>query len=177
LDDSARRSLEASCVPHLRAAYNLARWLARDEHEAADVVQEASLRAVKYFEGASEIADARAWFLRIVRNTFYSSRSRAAPDRGAASFDEALHTGARDPFNPEATALRDSDREVVRAALRELALDFREALVLREIEGLSYKEIGAITGVPIGTVMSRLARARRALAEALARRTKKERSS
>ena len=166
------RSVEAMCLPHLRAAYNLARWLTRDDHDAEDLVQEAFLRAVKYFDGAFEIANARAWILRIVRNTFYTSRGRARAEDGAASFDETIH--AVDTFDPEASLLRMADRELVREALLDLGLEFREAIVLREIEGLTYKEIGEVAGVPVGTVMSRLARARKALAAALSKRMKKE---
>jgi RNA polymerase sigma-70 factor (ECF subfamily) len=176
LDGSAKRSVEGTCLPHLRAAYNLARWLARDEHDAEDLVQEAYLRAIKYCDSAPQIGNARAWLLKIVRNTFYTSRSQKRPDEEAASFDEAVHTGALDPFNPETKALREADRELVHAALLELGAEFREALVLRELEGLSYREIGEVVGAPVGTVMSRLSRARKALAEALARHMK-ERSA
>ncbi len=166
------RSLEALCLPHLRAAYDLARWLTRDAHEAEDVVQEAYLRAIKYQDG--EVENARAWLLRIVRNTFYTARSRQKLDRDAASFDEAMHSAGFDAFNPETAALRNADRELVREVLGELPVEFREAIVLRELEGLSYKEIGEVTGVPQGTVMSRLSRARQALATELGRRLKKE---
>jgi RNA polymerase sigma-70 factor (ECF subfamily) len=168
--DSAERSPEDVCLPHLRAAYSLARWLTRDEHDAEDLVQEAFLRAIKYLDGAPEISNARAWLLRIVRNTFYSSRARSP---AATPLDEAVH-GSSDAFDPEAALLRTADRELVHEALGELAVEFREAIVLRELEGLSYKEIAEVTGVPPGTVMSRLSRARRALAERLARRLGKE---
>lgn len=176
MSDSTKRTVEALCLPHLRAAYDLARWLARDEHEAEDIVQEAYLRAVKYFESAPATGDARAWLLKIVRNTFYTARSQRRTEERAASFDELRH-GLGDAFDPELAALRDADRALVREALGELALEFRETLVLRELEGLSYKEIAEVLSVPIGTVMSRLARARKALAVALARRMKKEVSS
>jgi RNA polymerase sigma-70 factor (ECF subfamily) len=164
------RSLEETCLPHLRAAYNLARWLTRDDHDAEDLVQEAFLRAVKYFDGAPD--NARAWLLKIVRNTFYSSRERTRADDGAAPFDEAIHGVST--LEPDASLLREADRALVREALLELGDEFREAIVLRELEGLSYKEIGDVAGIPIGTVMSRLARARKALAAALAKRMKKE---
>jgi RNA polymerase sigma-70 factor (ECF subfamily) len=174
LDDPARRSLEATCLPHLRAAYNLARWLTHDEHDAEDLVQEAFLRAIKYFESGSEVANARAWILKIVRNAFYTSRAQKKVDADAAPFNESVHSAGLDAFSPETAALRESDRELVRAALADLAVEFRETIVLRELEGLAYREIAEVLGVPLGTVMSRLARARAALAESLARRMKKE---
>lgn len=176
MDDPAKRSVESACLPHLRAAYDLARWLTRDEHEAEDLVQEAYLRAIKYFDGAPEVANARAWLLKIVRNAFYTSRARKKADSGAASFDETVHGAGFDAFSPELAALRSSDREVVRAALGDLPVEFREAIVLRELEGLSYREISEVLGIPLGTVMSRLARARAALATSLARRLGKEAS-
>jgi RNA polymerase sigma-70 factor (ECF subfamily) len=174
LDDVARRSFEATCLPHLRAAYNLARWLTRDEHDAEDLVQEAFLRATKYFESGPDVQNARAWLLRIVRNTFYTLRSQKKPDDGAASFDEAAHGGGSEALSPETLALRNADRELVRETLAELGVEHRETIVLRELEGLSYREIAEVTSLPIGTVMSRLARARAALSHALARRLKKE---
>jgi RNA polymerase sigma-70 factor (ECF subfamily) len=166
---------EEACLPHLRAAYNLARWLARDPHEAEDVVQEAYLRALKYFD-AAVAGNARAWLLKIVRNTFYSARAAPRRDGRAAPFDEEIHSGGRDPFNPEAPALAAADRALLGEALATLREEFREAIVLRELEGLSYKEIAEVAGIPLGTVMSRLARAREALAEALAPRLRKERA-
>jgi RNA polymerase sigma-70 factor (ECF subfamily) len=165
---------EEACLPHMRAAYDLARWLARDEHEAADIVQEAYLRALRYFD-AAEGRGSRAWLLRIVRNAFYSARADHRRETGAASFDEEVHSGGRDPFNPEAPALLAADREMLREGLATLREEFREVIVLRELQGLSYKEIAEVADVPIGTVMSRLARAREALAAALAPRIGGER--
>jgi len=164
---------EEVVLPHLDAAYNLARWLTRDEQDAADVVQEAYLRALKFFDGFHG-GDSRAWLLAIVRNTGYTwLRQNRALD--LAVFDEELHSGGCEAFNPERLLLQRADRQLVRAALEELPVEFREVLVLRELEGLSYKEIAAIAGLPLGTVMSRLARARQRLEQALTRRLDKER--
>jgi RNA polymerase sigma factor (sigma-70 family) len=173
LEDPAKRSVEDACLPHLPAAYNLARWLTRNEHDAEDLVQEAYLRAIKYFDNAATL-NTRAWLLKIVRNAFYTARSQKRPDEKAAPFDEAVHSGSRDPFNPEAQALRSASRELVHEALSELGDEFREVLVLRELQGLAYREIAEVVGVPVGTVMSRLSRARTALAESLAKRSRKE---
>ncbi len=162
------RRFEAMAAPHLDAAYNLARWLTRNPHDADDVVQEAYLRAFRFF-GGFRGGDGRAWLLAIVRNTFYSwleqrGRHKAEveyDDAGAgletveASADQAMHAG-----DPETLLLRAADRQLVESALLRLAAEYREILVLRELEELSYKEIGEIVGVPLGTVMSRLSRAR-----------------
>ena len=173
MEDPAKRSVEDACLPHLPAAYNLARWLTRNEHDAEDLVQEAYLRAIKYFDDAAQI-NTRAWLLKIVRNAFYTTRSRKRPDDKASSFDEDVHSGGLDSFNPEAMALRSASRELVHEALSELGDEFREVLVLRELQGFAYREIAEVVGVPVGTVMSRLSRSRAALAEALARRSRKE---
>lgn len=148
-------------LPHLDAAYNLARWLTRNDQDAQDVVQEASLRAFKYWKGFSG-RDCRSWLLAIVRNTFYSwIRQRSAQP-------ELTETGEIDDVddsvpNPENLLLRKASRDMLKAALDDLPAEFREAIVLREMEGMSYKEIADIASVPIGTVMSRLARARKRL--------------
>jgi RNA polymerase sigma factor (sigma-70 family) len=148
-------------LPHLDAAYNLARWLTRNDQDAQDVVQEASLRAFKYWKGFSG-RDCRSWLLAIVRNTFYSwVRQRSAQP-------ELTETGEIDGVddsvpNPENLMLQNASRDMLKAALDDLPAEFREAIVLREMEGMSYKEIADISSVPIGTVMSRLARARKRL--------------
>jgi RNA polymerase sigma factor (sigma-70 family) len=148
-------------LPHLDAAYNLARWLTRNDQDAQDVVQEASLRAFKYWKGFSG-RDCRSWLLAIVRNTFYSwVRQRSAQP-------ELTETGEIDDVddsvpNPENLMLQNASRDMLKAALDDLPSEFREAIVLREMEGMSYKEIAYISSVPIGTVMSRLARARKRL--------------
>jgi len=148
-------------LPHLDAAYNLARWLTRNDQDAQDIVQEASLRAFKYWKGFSG-RDCRPWLLAIVRNTYYSwVRQRSVQP-------ELTETGEIDDIddsvpNPENLLLQNASRDMLKAALDDLPAEFREAIVLREMEGMSYKEIADIASVPIGTVMSRLARARRRL--------------
>jgi RNA polymerase sigma-70 factor (ECF subfamily) len=160
---------EAIVLPHLDAAYTLARYLTRDEHDAQDVVQDAYLRALKYFDGfrGSESADGRAWLLAIVRNTAFTWRRRYRMETRTAEFDENLHSDAVADMHPEATLLGTSARESLHHALDQLPAEFREVIVLRELQGLSYKEIGEVTGVPVGTVMSRLSRARSRLQQAL----------
>jgi len=158
LSDHAR--FEELVLPHLGAAYNLARWLARDAHDAEDVVQDACIRAMKYI-GSLNRSDARAWFLTIVRNAFYDWCERNRPaeiarDEGSA-LDAAVDHAAVDP---EQAAVRHAESKVLADAMAELPLAFREVLILREMEELSYKEIARVTNIPIGTVMSRLARAR-----------------
>jgi RNA polymerase sigma-70 factor (ECF subfamily) len=154
-------------LPHLAAAYNLARWLTRNGHDAEDVVQEAYLRAFRLF--ASFHGDeGRAWFLTVVRNTCLTWMKRNRPAEPIAAFDEARHGPAADSPGPDSRLLRSATREGLRSALAELPPEFREAVVLRELEGLSYKEVAAVTGVPIGTVMSRLARGRGLLRQRMA---------
>ncbi len=156
-------------LPHLDAAYTLARYLTRNDADAQDVVQDAYLRALKYFSGfrGAEGSDGRAWLLAIVRNTAYSWRRRHRADALATEFDEELHSDAVAENHPAAALERDGARESLHRALDRLPAEFREVIVLRELEGMSYKEIGDVTGVPMGTVMSRLSRARRRLQEAL----------
>lgn len=152
-------AFETELMRHLDAAHNLARWLARNEQDAGDVVQEAMLRALRFQDGFRG-GDAKVWLLTIVRNTFYTLRARAP---GAVdSFDETLHAGVDDD-DPQAALLRAADVQALRAALERLPPEFREVLVLRELEECSYKEIAAVTQLKIGTVMSRLARARERL--------------
>lgn len=160
---------EAVVLPHLDAAYTLARYLMRDDHDAQDVVQDAYLRALKYFGGfrGAESGEGRAWLLAIVRNTAYTWRRRQRGEGSVAEFDERLHSEAVADDHPEAALLRDAARESLHAVLDRLPPEFREVIVLRELEGLSYKEIGEVTGVPLGTVMSRLSRGRRRLQDAL----------
>jgi RNA polymerase sigma-70 factor (ECF subfamily) len=161
-------------LPHLGAAYNLARWLTRDAHDADDVVQEAYLRAYRFFDSFHG-GDGRAWLLKIVRNTCYTWLDRNRPREPMAAFDETRHSEGVTTAGPEAGLVAGEDRELLRQALAELPEEYREAIVLRELEGLSYREIAAVTGAPIGTVMSRLARARERLQEGLARRRPEER--
>lgn len=161
-------SFEAVVLPHLDAAHRLARWLMRDADVAEDVVQEASLRALRYFRTFVG-GDGRAWFLRIVRNTCYAWRQRHQPPTD--SFDEEQHSGAQPQFDPETLLLQVDDANVIRRALSRLPDHFHQLLVLREFEGLSYRQLAEVTGVPIGTVMSRLSRAREALRGVLDTRT------
>jgi len=156
-----RDRFEALVLPHLDAAHNLARWLVRRDAEAEDLAQEAMLRAYRFFDGFRG-GDARAWLLRIVRNVCYTWLARGKDTR---EFDEA-RDGAADE-TPESLAIAAADRERLARALEELPARFREVIVLRELEGCSYKEIAEITGSPIGTVMSSLSRARRRLEQAL----------
>ena len=162
---------EAVVLPHLDAAYTVARYLMRNDHDAQDVVQEAYLRALKYFDGfrgggAAE-DDGRAWLLAIVRNTAYTWRRRHRTDTLTTEFNEELHSESAAEEHPEAALLRTAARESLREALDRLPPEFREVIVLRELEGLSYKEISDVAGVPVGTVMSRLSRARKRLQDAL----------
>jgi RNA polymerase sigma-70 factor, ECF subfamily len=165
--ESLRQSFEEATLPHLGAAYNLARWLTRSETDAEDVVQEAYLRAFRHF-GGYHGSDGRPWLLAIVRNTCYTwMRQNRAPELHTV-FDEETHTDSADYLNPETLLLNKADGELLRQALEELPVEFREAIVLRELEGLSYKQIADVAEVPIGTVMSRLARARKRLQQVLA---------
>jgi RNA polymerase sigma factor (sigma-70 family) len=153
---------DQAVVPHLDAAYNLARWLVRNEHDAEDVVQEACLRAVTFF-GGFRGEDGRAWLLAIVRNACYTwLRKNRAHDLEEA-FDERTHSSEVDAADPETLLLKKADRESLERGLERLPAEFREVLILRELEGMSYKQISRIAEVPIGTVMSRLARARKRL--------------
>jgi RNA polymerase sigma-70 factor (ECF subfamily) len=164
---------EQTVLPHLGAAHNLARWLTRDDHDAEDVVQEAYLRAYRFFSGFHG-GDGRAWLLRIVRNTCYTWLEKNRPAERHTPFEEGKHGIAAQHSEPDAALLAVENRELLRGALEELPAEYREAIVLRELEGLPYKDIAAVAGVPLGTVMSRLARARERLHEALLRRQTKE---
>jgi RNA polymerase sigma-70 factor, ECF subfamily len=149
-------------MPHLDAAYNLARWLAGNDHDAADIVQDACVRAFR-FVGNCRGENARAWLLTIVRNTAFTWLKKNRP-RAVVSIDDEELAGIEDTStNRAADSFHGADANVLRTALEALPLEFREALVLRELEGFSYKEIADVAGVPVGTVMSRLARARRQL--------------
>jgi RNA polymerase sigma-70 factor, ECF subfamily len=157
---------ELVVLPHLDAAYNLARWLIRSPADAEDVVQEACLRALRFFDGFRG-GDSRAWLLKIVRNTCYSWVRKNRPTELSDEFDETVHSTDALGEDAEAKLVSRANSEQVRKALEALPAGFREVLVLREIEELSYKEISDVTGVPMGTVMSSLSRARRRLREEL----------
>jgi RNA polymerase sigma-70 factor, ECF subfamily len=160
LNAQERERFELLVLPHLDAAFNLARWLLRSRADAEDVAQEAMLRAYRFF-GGFHGGDARAWLLQIVRNTCYTWMEKNRPLEQKTEFDEELHL--QPGPNPETLAIANDNRERLKNALETLPPRFREVLVLRELEGCSYKEIAAITSIPIGTVMSALARARRRL--------------
>lgn len=181
LSDHERERFERMMLPHLDAAYGLARWLTRNDELAEDAVQEAYLRALRFF-GSLRGVDGRPWLFKIVRNACFELLDREPSGALAEAFDEEQHgadliaAGAVIvlPVNPEAAAIDRAERQMVRDCIAALPRDFREALVLREIEDCSYKEIADITGVPIGTVMSRLARGRRLLQGLISQRVKKE---
>ena len=171
LDAEDRLRFEQLVLPHVDAAFNLARWLLRRREDAEEVAQEALLRACRFFRGFHG-GDARAWLLQIVRNTCYSWLEKNRPRELMVEFDEELHP--RPVATPESIAMADEDRERLTRALESLPPRFREVLVLREFEGCSYKEIAAITLMPIGTVMSSLSRARRQLYSVLTNSNHKE---
>ena len=161
---------EQVVMPHLDAAYNLARWLAGNDHDAEDISQEACLRAYRFL-GGFRGGNSRSWLLTIVRNTAYTWLKQNRPQAVVTLGDEEL-SEIEDPASPanHSNMLHHADRDVLRAALDALPAEFREVLVLRELEGLSYKEIADVADAPIGTVMSRLARARKQLQEYLVRK-------
>jgi RNA polymerase sigma-70 factor (ECF subfamily) len=164
VDEPARRTgFEETFLPHLPAAYNLARWLTHSGHDADDVVQEAYLRAFRSF-GGFRGGDGRAWFLAIVRNTCLTWLRRNRPPGPTVPFDETWHDRPTEDVEPT------DGRELLQQALADLPAEFREAVVLREMEGLSYKEVAEVTSVPIGTVMSRLSRGRGLLRQMMAGR-------
>jgi RNA polymerase sigma factor (sigma-70 family) len=162
----AHRAFEDTVLPHLDAAFNYARWLTRNTAEAEDVVQDACVRAMRFLPSLRN-DDARAWLFTIVRNTWYSRLSRRGGVVEGSPLDGARDERLDDALDPEERLLQQHTVSRVRAALEQLPADFREVILLREIEGMSYKEIATILRIPIGTVMSRLARARDRLTTAL----------
>ena len=165
MNEGDLQRFERVVLPYLDDAYTLARYLLRDEHDAQDVVQDASLRALRYFDGYSG-GDPRAWLLAIVRNCSFTTRQRRKAE-------EAIHVVDADDValpagnEADAAAVESSDRGRVQRAIDALPREFREVIVLRELHEMSYREIGDVVGVPIGTVMSRIARARKRLATLL----------
>lgn len=164
---------EQAILPHLDAAYNLARWLTRNEDDAKDVVQEAYLRAFKFFDGFRGV-DGRAWVLSTVRHTCYTWLAQNRRDQLTTPFDEEIHRVEEDSMNPSVLALKNSDIEVLKESLNELPAEFREIVVLRDLEEMSYKQIAHVIDAPLGTVMSRLARARGRLKQILCSRLKEK---
>jgi RNA polymerase sigma-70 factor (ECF subfamily) len=169
-DNTRLERFERTVLPHLPAAFNLARWLTGDRQDAEDIAQEASLRAFRSIDTLRG-TDGRAWLLKIVRNTAFTFLGKKREQDMLIQPDAVDDRSAVDP---EALALRAADVEVVRSALEAIPAEFREAIVLREMEQLSYKEIAEVTGAPIGTVMSRLARARKLVRSELMRSMERE---
>src|SRR5712692_10123602 len=166
-------SFEKSVLPHLDAAYNLARWLTRNDADAEDVVQEAYMRAFKFF-GGFHGEDERAWLLGIVRNTSYTWLQRNRSPELNLPLDDEVHDVTSDDLNPEALLLQKADAQILRQAREELPVSFREVVVLRELDEMSYRQIAAVADLPLGTVMSRLARARKRLQQILSNLTQTE---
>ncbi len=168
LTPEEREKFERTVLPHMRAAYNLARWLLRRPQDAEDAVQEAYLRALRFFAGfRGGDGDGKAWLLTIVRNASYTAMQRGRTAQPTVSLDEEGGDVADEARGPEDLMLQEASRRALAEALSLLPVEFREAVVLRELEGLSYKEMGEVMQVPIGTVMSRLARAREKLRRSL----------
>jgi RNA polymerase sigma-70 factor (ECF subfamily) len=166
LDSEERGRFERVALPHLDAAYNLARWLTRDEHGAEDVVQEAFFRAARFFAGFRG-GDGRTWLLAVVRRASYDWLQKQRAWAASAPFDEDAHSPP-DGHDPSVLAIRKADVELLRRVVEDLPTEYREVIVLRELEGLSYQQIATVTEVPLGTVMSRLSRARKQLQNRLA---------
>ena len=161
-------------VSHLDSAYNLARWMTHNEHDADDVVQEAYLRALRYLAGFRG-EDVRAWLLAIVRNVCYDFLRKKHVHGGNGVFDEQIHSVRQDTLSPERSLLQQAQAGLVKEAVSALPLEFREILVLRELEDLSYQEIATVAGIPLGTVMSRLNRARKRVQRSVALQVEQER--
>jgi RNA polymerase sigma factor (sigma-70 family) len=172
-EHNRRTRFEQTVMPHLDAAYNLARWLTRNDHDAEDLVQEAYLRAYKFFDRFHG-EDGRPWLLAVVRNTCYTWLKQHRGQEAAAPFDEEIHSGNSLALDPQEQFQRKATRQLLYEALEELPPEFREVVILRELEGYSYKEIAAIVGIPLGTVMSRLTRARDRLQQCLPPRLNEE---
>ena len=170
---SRRREFERAILPHLDAAYSLARFLLRNDEDAEDAVQESALRAFRFFDGFRG-ENSRAWFLRIVRNTAFTLLQKDRPHDADVEFDEELHTPQSAGSEAGARLDLQQDQETVRAAIEQLAPEFREVVTLRELEDCAYKEIADICNIPVGTVMSRLARARAQLQQILSQTYRKE---
>jgi RNA polymerase sigma-70 factor (ECF subfamily) len=160
------RTFEDDVMPHLDALFNYARWLTRNDAEAEDVVQDACVRAMRHLSSLRD-GNARAWLFVIVRNAWYSRISRRTGPTQVTAFNVEVDDQPDGALDPEERLLQKQTVARVRAALEDLAVEFREVIVLRELEGLSYKEIAEILDVPIGTVMSRLSRGRQRLAAGL----------
>ncbi len=173
MQDPERSHVEQMLLQHLGAAFNLARWLTRNDHDAEDLVQEAYLRAMKSL-GGFRGTDGRAWLLMIVRNCCYTWLERQRSGGKVTAFDDEIHGALAGNSTPETLLVCEEERHSVRQAVEALPEALREVVVLRDLEGLSYKEISAIAQIPMGTVMSRLSRAREELHRWLSSRMTKE---
>jgi RNA polymerase sigma-70 factor (ECF subfamily) len=164
LMEEDRRRFEELFLPYLDTAYNLARWITQHDQDAQDVVQDAYIRAFKGFRRFRG-GNSRAWFMTIVRNTAYNWLNRPAAEEKVIPYDDEKHANIISMNEPEDEFVSEGRRQYLKRALEQLPLEFREVIILYELEGLSYKELAAALGIPIGTVMSRLSRARRRLRE------------
>jgi RNA polymerase sigma-70 factor (ECF subfamily) len=171
--DSRLRLFEEIILPHLNAAYNLARWLTRNEYDAQDVVQEAYLRAFRFFDSYKG-GDGKSWLLEIVRNTCFTWRRREKRDLTTVVFDEAAHSSSVHPPNQEEALVDAANRTVLQNCIERLPEAFREVLVMRDLEEMSYRQIADVARLPAGTVMSRLSRARKRLEECVSGRSSME---
>ncbi len=171
-DSTKKQRFQAAVMPHINSAFNLARWLTHGHADAEDIVQEAYLRAFKFFDGFHG-EDGRVWLLCIVRNTFYTWYQQNKVQSQHTQFEEELHSSNEesdilDDANPERILIQKDSQRLLQQAMRELPMEFREVMVMRELEDLSYKQIAEIIQIPMGTVMSRLGRGRKQLAAILA---------
>ena len=171
--ESRLRLFEEIILPHLNAAYNLARWLTRNEHDAQDVVQEAYLRAFRFFDSYKG-GDGKSWLLEIVRNTCFTWRRREKRHLATGVFDEAAHTSSAHPPTQEEALVGAANRTILQNCIEGLPEEFREVLVMRDLEEMSYRQIAEVAGLPAGTVMSRLSRARKRLEECVSGRNNME---
>ncbi len=161
---------EEAIIPHLGAAYDLARWLTRNSHEAEDVVQESYLKAFRFFDGFHG-GDGKAWLMAIVRNTCFTLLQKNKVNAASDVFDERLHSDAARVVDAEEALIERVGLESLRGCIEVLPAEYREVVVMREIQELSYKQIAEITCVPVGTVMSRLSRGRKRLEECVTRQS------
>jgi RNA polymerase sigma factor (sigma-70 family) len=160
---SKYESFETTVLPYLNSAYNLARWLTRNEHDAEDIVQEAFLRALRSFDTFTVGRDARAWLLTIVRNCCRTWHRQSRSHEATVEWDVDSQPAVATWSDPEAMLIKGADSDRIRQAMERLPFEYREILILRELEELSYREIALVVDIPLGTVMSRLSRARKEL--------------
>ncbi len=156
-------TFERTMMPHFNAAFNLARWLTRNQQDAEDIVQESYLRAYRFFDGFKG-GDGKGWLMAVVRNTFLTWASHAKGESQTVAFDEAVHDRGREEASVETRLVGDAAVGSLRDCVQALQTEYREVLVMRELEDMSYREIAEATAIPLGTVMSRLSRARKLLA-------------